>query len=798
MAAKKSSSANPALRKLSYGIEGVIPIPAVAHIPFEGGMDLSRLKYQQPLGAFSDIQNMRATHPGFEKRKGCRELNTTNDGVKQIMSLHQFSKGRTSEVHTYAQMWDGTDITVKEFTNDPPTVGTTLGTVVHTSAAVDTTKSLPGGWATVGSFDKGDLLLYADGTSLPRIYPGIASTVSNFVVYKGSAEPPIIPEDSAFDYSIEIKDDSATTYANLSSIGTAAQYDYIFIRTKCPAKQFTFTFIAGKENLNSSVISDMYYFNGAWAAAAGFTDNTTTDGVSLCKNGSMTWTMTTDHRPHYMFGVTGYWYRIGLASGSTSSDVELSACTYESDWMEIQNNWDGIPKNALEAYVYLAADDTYSFYSALSIDLSGFLSTGKVYFNSMYPIIGFYINVGYFPNDNASVLTVKYNNGAGFTAVSTQVDGTILTGKTMAQNGWVTFAHPTDEQKINFRSSSYYSYWYELTVSATLATTMNVGITTMPYHDMTAFGNCSSVCAWKNRISYAFDSVPGYIVASGKDNPMELNGSSYFIYDVGDGRSNRIVAQAKFRNELMVWQEEKGVEGGCLTLLEGYSASTVGKLLLSAKYGTFSQKSVCVIEEAIPNRRATQADSSIENTLTIVAYFLSRYGFCAADGRGGVDLLSHPNIDIYFDPTDTAHCIRRGYEKEHWVGHDSVHGIIRVGLVTGTSATLPNIFLVYDYKTNSWSHDSLAQPFSCHTEVESAGTTYPVLQIAGGQADGTVYQTNYGTADVATAIDSFVTMEFDGQGHTLHLEQMVLRIDGSCTVTPTADDVDHTAITVSA
>lgn len=118
-------------------------------------------------------------------------------------------------------------------------------------------------------------------------------------------------------------------------------------------------------------------------------------------------------------------------------------------------------------------------------------------------------------------------------------------------------------------------------------------------------------------------------------------------------------------------------------------------------------------------------------------------------------------------------------------------------IVTGSTATVSNTFLVYDYKANAWSHDSLAQPFSCHIEAEASGQ-YPILQIAGGQDDGTVYQTNYGTNDCGTAIDSFVVMEFDGQGHTLHLEQMVLRIDGSCTVTPTADDVDHTAITITA
>ena len=42
--------------------------------------------------------------------------------------------------------------------------------------------------------------------------------------------------------------------------------------------------------------------------------------------------------------------------------------------------------------------------------------------------------------------------------------------------------------------------------------------------------------------------------------------------------------------------EEKGKDGGCLTLLEGYDPQTYGKLLLSTKLGTSSTKSAVVVD----------------------------------------------------------------------------------------------------------------------------------------------------------------------------------------------------------
>jgi len=246
---------------------------------------------------------------------------------------------------------------------------------------------------------------------------------------------------------------------------------------------------------------------------------------------------------------------------------------------------------------------------------------------------------------------------------------------------------------------------------------------------------------------------------------MSLNGGDFAILEAGDGRSNKITCMKKFHNELMVWQEEKGEAGGCLTLFEGYSPETFGKLLLSSKVGTFNAKSVAVVDGVLTS---TRTDESIKT----LAYFLSHYGVCVTDGRT-VTVISD-DIQNYFDPAETE-CIRRGYENDMWLAHDSSCNVLRMGLVSGSSATTCNIFPVYDLSDGTWSFDVIAQELSCLTEVEAASGALAVLQYGGGVDDGTVYQLNYGTNDITTAIDAYVTLEFSGQGEFIDLREIILR-----------------------
>ncbi len=752
--------------------EQVKAIRALDFQPLEGGIDIVREIYQLPLGGYSSIVNMRPLRPGFVKRKGCAKLNTSADGVNKVMTLFGFSKGKQSQIKFYAQMSDGD---VLQATNNPPTVGTTFGTSVYNTTGT----MYPASWAVID-----DHLLYTDGTGYPRIFSGETEYVSNFIVYVGAAAIPDVPK-MGNDYSIQVADGDSTTCAVLDSLGTLAQYDCVFIRTETPADTFTFTI--GKAN-GSAAVAQMHYWNGAWTEVTALSDGTAVTGASLAQAGSMTWTMTTDHLPKYMFGANGYWYRLSLASGALDSEVEVTEVTYNSDWMEVQSLWDGVPVSSIEAYVYINSSATYQYYSSDVIEIGGLTSSDKFYFNSVDPIVGFYVSVGEVPNETAATtIGVKYWNGSAFATVSVN-DSTIVDSKSFASDGWVTFAHPSDEQPTMFQSSDQFTYWYEVSFNQTLTADMVVSIETMPYFKMEDWGKCYALSSFKQRAAYSFDKAPGYIMISSSHNPMVINGDDSALQDVGDGRANRVICIKKFYNELLVWQEEKGKDGGCLTLIEGYSPATFGKRVLSTVLGTYSAKTAVVIED-VPN-----VDPNEKVVRRAVAVFLSRYGVFMTDGKNIVCIST--DIQDYFDSRESI-CIRRGYESEHWVDYDSLYNVIRMGIVSGSTATVPNVFLVYDVKTGKWSTDELTQPFSCHAEVEAASGQYTVLQVAGGTADGTVYQTNYGSQDVDTSFTGSLTMEYDGQGHDLFLDEIVVRVNGSCTLTPYADTIAKTAITIA-
>ena len=108
---------------------------------------------------------------------------------------------------------------------------------------------------------------------------------------------------------------------------------------------------------------------------------------------------------------------------------------------------------------------------------------------------------------------------------------------------------------------------------------------------------------------------------------MKLNGSDYAILNPGDGRENATKSIVNFYNEIMVFQEELGTKGGCVTIFEGYSPSTFGKLVLSTKLGTLSAKSVAVVDGS--KSSTTMKDI---NAQTMV-FFLSHYGVFMSDGK---------------------------------------------------------------------------------------------------------------------------------------------------------------------
>jgi hypothetical protein len=745
-------------------------------VPFRGGCNTAIEPDLLPFGAYSMVQNMRGLHPGMMQRKGCRKQHTTADGSNEVLTLFQFSKGKTTERHLYAQMGDGD---VLDATTEPPGITTgAFGTEVFSGS----TGQIPASWSVIN-----DHLLYSNGVDQHQVSPGTDPHIEQIIIYKGTETIPNIPT-MGEDYTEQATDGLTTTVVALDSLATLeTDYDCIFVRTLLPATSIKFVVSAAN---GSAAVAAANYWNGAWTALSGFTDGTAVTGATLAQNGSMSWTAPADEIPHYMFNECGFWYQIYLSSGALDAEVEVSSIYYNTAWQPLQNVWDGIPIDITEAQYYDASLTSYATYGCVNIDVGLMQTDDKINIACATNICGFYVDVGATPNTTASttISDVKFWNGAALASVTGLVDGTAG----LSHSGWVTFNRPTTGQPRQFQNTGYYAHWFEITVDKALSAGILIGIQVMPFFDLAEFGTAGLVnIAWKDRALYVWDRFPVDICVSAKSRPLTLNGSDFcYLERPGDGRLNKVVAWKKFYNDLMVWQEELGTNGGCLTIYEGYSPDTFGKFVVSTRYGSFNAKSAIVVEGI------RLGENKVEDRPICIAFFLSHAGVCMSDGRSVV--IISQDIANYFDPTKDE-CIRNGYEHKMWLAHDATYNVLRIGLVSGSTATECNIFPVYDLTDKCWYFDSLAQPFACVTDIQAGSGNVTVLQMAGGCADGYVYQTNYGDDDVTTTIDSYITMELDGSGALLDLRELIVRIksgQGNLTVTPVVDGVEQTAKTI--
>ena len=669
----------------------------------------------------------------------------------------------------------------------------------------------------------------------------------------------------------------------------------------------------------------------------------------------MTWTAPSDEIPSYQYGMSGFWYRWETNALLTdAAGLYVTSLTYghASVMQDIANVWDGTLEYVTEVHHYddSATTNVYFKYPGDNVVLSDLAHTNdKLYFNYPEPLQGIYVDVGSTPNNPAGatdITTIKYWDGDAWATVGTVTDET----NGFINSGWITWAQK-GAQPSQFNGAKYYSYWYEIIFgTANFSSSVGVSMQVMPYYDINEVGGVSKTsCAWKGRMSYSFDMFPSHLYISSLENPLFLNGESFAVMGAGDGRNNGIVAQRKFHNELMVWQKEKGLDGGCTTLFQGYSPETYGKLVLSSKVGTFSNKSVAVVD-------GVQTSAETANDITpagevvgvkTLAFWLSNYGVIASDGRAvsvisdqiqdlfdptvsfrnigtalsdddcadddtsdwatdgtsvafssdhyrltgtaqtnrafyvsdftfekgksykvSVDVANgtdtSEDIQLYFKSsaaatamfsstlattasdytsisyvfvaddsssagkagvsTEGAHngtyvkiqnflvhevtpgSIRRGYEEQHWMAHDSANNVLRIGLVVGESSTVPNVFPVLDLVDKTWSFDTYGQNLSCMTEVEAASGDIPILQYGGGTDDGGIYRVNTGTNDIdianaSTRIDGYVMVELSGQGKTFSLTDVALRMKaqaaGDCTITPYKNGIAETTLTLS-
>ena len=528
--------------------------------------------------------------------------------------------------------------------------------------------------------------------------------------------------------------------------------------------------------------------------SSGVTDATQSSDKTLAQTGAISFTAPTDVIPKYAFDQSGFWWLFEV-SAQLDAEVEISEVTYEADPQDIFNLWDSTPLPAIEAMVYIDSDGTYKTYDYSSVTISELTASDKIYFRTVDKIEAVYLDVGSTPNTTATTAIdgFGYWDGDQWQEGAPSNDGTSGASK----SGWIIVGRQDSAQPTQFQNTVGYGYWWYITVDKTLSADLTISIEVMPYFDIDNFGHIGyTCCGWKERLAATFNQYPKDIYVSLKGNPFCFNDSTGNnnapILQPGDGRPNETTCLLAFHNELMVFQEEDDTMGGCVTLYQGDSGPTWGPQILSTNLGTFNSHSAKIVEGSFTSLSTTRP-------VTKLVYFISRIGIFACDGQAFSGVSD--DVQNYFDPKESE-CLRVGYENRHWLGHDTSYNVLLVGIVSGSSATVPNIFLVYDLSDRTgrpWSFDSREQAITCFTEVSAGSGNVPVLQVGG--AAGYVMRLNTGTNDVSTAIDSYSTMELNADGEDITLSGLLLRMKvqaaGNVTLTSYKNGNANTAVTAS-
>jgi len=118
--------------------------------------------------------------------------------------------------------------------------------------------------------------LDAPWQSIKNVWSGRESVVAAFKKYDNSTYS---------DYTLEVNDDSVSTFAVLDSLGTA---DHLLLGFVNPQQGFDLNFIGEHENNNNCILSAYYYDGDDWVLMPVFKDDTVEGSKSFAKSGTIT------------------------------------------------------------------------------------------------------------------------------------------------------------------------------------------------------------------------------------------------------------------------------------------------------------------------------------------------------------------------------------------------------------------------------------------------------------------------------------------------------------------------------
>lgn len=170
------------------------------------------------------------------------------------------------------------------------------------------TETLPGslGEARASSTASGGTALTTTATLIPVLDGTVHLTLiprnfSTAVVVRWAKNPYLLVVKTTdefvtgTDYSAAAQDGSTDTDVVLSSLGTAAQGDYLMVGSHLPFRGVRIDVDAA--NANASVLTVKYRKSDDTWADITATDGTASGGATMAQDGNVTWTMPTDWKP---------------------------------------------------------------------------------------------------------------------------------------------------------------------------------------------------------------------------------------------------------------------------------------------------------------------------------------------------------------------------------------------------------------------------------------------------------------------------------------------------------------------
>ena len=623
-----------------------------------------------PKGAICGGLNMRKVSQGggWKVRKGCALHNTTVlETGTAVKSLHYYANPFAGDEHFIAQC-NSKLLTETAQNKLPPTVdasfGTTLGVTVGTT---------PGFTATVGEY-----MFYADGSGKPIAWGGASPRIKGMFTYD-------ISELKYSDYSRKVTDGRADTHGHILGAAT----DQLIIITEERCSGLTFDLGAGV-NSTGRVLAVKAWRSGTWTAVSSLVDGTESPaGTPFAVDGTITWTRSALDTLYTMQGLMGYAYQLTWADAlSGTVDVVSITATQVADHMT--NKWNGemhwvtgarfydLSATAFVECLGKVTNESTSMYQDLSEAQTGdflYLKTPEPATMFMFGVVADYVNTA-----NAQIDSVEYWNGAGWTALTTNLSDKTLddaADTSFSQTGSLTFdGGVATPERMLMEGDPIPGYWYRISWDAALSTDVRlyaIGYGTFP-DSLPAYDGCVE---FKNRLlTWGDPEFPNRLRFSARGNPFCFSGADSGYTDAF-GAEDVILCAVKFYNELIVFKKHE------VWLLEGEGPATFGTLKITDKVGLASPKSVQVAEVGFPTAHR-------DEPMTI-AMWQDIDGVYTFDGRK-TKKESLP-VDDYFNP-EKSNCIAAASIRSLQSFVDPVNNEYHL--------LLPATELVFNYVTAEW------------------------------------------------------------------------------------------------